>query len=141
MSESNKALVRHYIEEVLNAGVYERLEEFIGPEYVNRTAGTRGPEGYRQNHLRWRAGFPDFHITIEDIVAEGDIVAIHMIWSGTHTGEFRGIAPTGRRAAWASTQFRRIAHGMVVEGWGVTDYWRLLQELGVAPNLAVTPTR
>lgn len=134
MSESNKALVRRYIEEVLNTGAYNRLEEFIAPEYVNRTAGTRGPEGYRKNHLIWRAAFPDFHIAIEDMVAEGDIVAMHMIWSGTHMAEFRGIAPTRKRATWASTQFRRIARGMVVEGWGVTDYWRLLQQLGAAPT-------
>ena len=133
MSESNKALVRRYIEEVLNAGAYHRMEEFVAAEYVNRTYGTRGPEGYRQNHLRWRAGVPDLHIAIEDMVAEDDVVAIHMIWTGTHLGEFRGIAPTGRRATWASTQFRRVARGMVVEGWGVTDYWRVLEQLGAAP--------
>jgi predicted ester cyclase len=133
MSESNKALVRRYIEEVLNTGRYERLEEYVAPEYVNRTTGTRGPEGYRQNHLRWRAAFPDLHISIEDLIAEGDVVAIHMVWSGTHTGDFRGIAPTGKHATWTSTQFRRIAGAMVVEGWGVTDYWRLMQQLGTAP--------
>src|SRR5438270_11564043 len=91
MSEANKALVRRYIEEALNSGAYERLEEFVAPEYVNRTAGTRGPQGYRERHRQWRAAFPDFHIAIEDMVAEGDVVAIHMIWSGTHLGEFRGI--------------------------------------------------
>lgn len=132
MSEANKALVRRYIDEALNTGAYERLEEFVAPEYFNRTAGTQGPAGYRNNHLRWRESFPDMHIAIEDIVAEGDVVAIHMIWSGTHTGEFRGISPTGKHVKWASTQFRRVRDGMVVEGWGVTDLWRLTEQLNAA---------
>jgi predicted ester cyclase len=127
MSEENKRLVRRYIEEILNTGKYDRLEEVIAPEYVNRVVGTRGPDGYRQNHRRWRDAFPDLHVRIDDIIAERNLVAIHMTWSGTHRDEFRGIAPTGKYMEWASTQFRRIERGMIVEGWGVTDNWRLLQ--------------
>ena len=136
MSEENKALIRRYIDEALNAAAYERLEEFIAPEYVNHTTGTRGPDGYRRAHLMLRSVFPDFHIAIEQMISEGDIVAMHMMWSGTHTGSaFRGVelAPTGRHVQWPSTQFRRIVNGMVVEGWGGNDLWRLLQQCGVVP--------
>ena len=139
MSEENKALFRRFVDEVLNPGEYDRMEEFVAPEFMNYIVGPhgepavtfRGPEGYRQGHLGFRAAYPDFHIKIEDIIAEGDLIAIHMIWSGTHLGEWRGISPTGTKVAWGSTLFRRIANGMFVEGWGVTAIHRELQALGV----------
>jgi predicted ester cyclase len=73
-------------------------------------------------------------VTIEQIIAEGDLVAVRMTWSRTHHGEFRGIAPTGNHVRWPAMMFRRIAHGMVVEGWGGGDRWRLYSELGAVPT-------
>ncbi len=73
MSDENKAMFRRYVEDVLNPGEYDRIEEFMAPEYVNYSVGvdgkpevrTRGPEGYRQSHLRDRVAFPDLHIGIQ----------------------------------------------------------------------------
>ena len=137
-SEHNKALVRDYIEEAINTGELDRLEEWISPEYVQHNIDSqgqpvmtqqRGAEGYRQSIGAERAAFPDLHIAIDNIVAEGDLVAIHMTFSGTHKGEFRGVSATGKKVYWGSTQFRRIENGIVVEGWGTTDWWRLLRGL------------
>ena len=137
-AEENKTIVRRYIEDVINTGEYDRLEEFIAPGYINHIVGPsgervitgRGPEWYGQSHSGVRAAFPDLHIEIEDIIAEGDLVAIHMIWSGTHMGEFRGIAPTGKHVSWGNTAFRRVANGMIVEGWGTMAIWRQMLALG-----------
>ena len=139
MSEENKAMFRRYVEEVLNPGNYDCIEEFVAPEYVNYSLGldgkpqvrTRGPEGYRQAHLDYRAAFPDLHIAIQHIVAEGDLIAVNTVWSGTHMGEYLGIAPTGKRVVWGMMLFRRIANGKMVEGWVTPAIHRQLQALGV----------
>ena len=139
MSEENKAMFRRYVEEVLNSGNYDRIEEFVAPEYVNYSlgvdgepaVGTRGPEGYRQSHLRSRASFPDLHIEIQHILGDGDWIAVNTIWSGTHRGDYLGIAPTGKRVVWGMMLFRRISNGKMVEGWVTSATHRQLQALGV----------
>ena len=139
MSEENKAMFRRYVDEVLNPGEYDRIEEFVAPEYVNYSvgidgklvAGTHGPEEYRQAHLKDRAAFPDLSITIGNIVADGDIIAIHTIWSGTHEGEYRGIAPTGNHVVWDMMLFRRVANGKMIEGWVTSASHKQLKCLGV----------
>ena len=139
MSEENKAMFRRYVDEVLSPGNYDRIEEFVAPEYVNYslgidgepTVGTRGPEGYRQAHLGTRASFPDLHIEIQQIVAEGDLIAVNTIWSGTHRGGCLGIAPTGKRVVWGTMLFRPISDGKMVDGWVTSATHRRLQALGV----------
>ncbi len=139
MSDENKAMFRRYVEDVLNPGDYDRIEEFVAPEYVNYSVGvdgkpevgTRGPEGYRQSHLRSRAAFPDLHIGIQHIIGEGDWIAVNTIWSGTHEGEHLGIAATGKRLVWPMMLFRRFANGKMVEGWVTSAIHRQLQALGV----------
>ena len=139
MSDENKAMFRRYVEDVLNPGDYDRIEEFVAPEYVNYSVGvdgkpevgTRGPEGYRQSHLRSRAAFPDLHIGIQHIIGEGDWIAVNTIWSGTHKGEHLGIAATGKRQVWPMMLFRRFANGKMVEGWVTSAIHRQLQALGV----------
>ncbi len=139
MSEENKAMFRRYVEEVLNPGKYDRIEEFVAPEYVNYglgvdgepEVGTRGPEGYRQSHLRSRAAFPDLHSGIQHILGEGDWIAVNTIWSGTHRGVYLGIAPTGKGVVWGLMLFRRISNGKMVEGWVTSATHRQLQALGV----------
>ncbi len=139
MVEDNKALFRRYVDDVLNPGNYDRIEEFVAPEYVNRSLGldgeleisTRGPAEYRQSHLQFRDSFPDLHIGIHQMLAEGDLIAVDTVWSGTHLGECRGIAPTGNRVVWGMALFRRFANVKMVEGWVTSANHRQLQALGV----------
>jgi hypothetical protein len=76
-------------------------------------------------------GFPDYHRTIEDIIAEGDKVWVHSTTTATHKGEFRGLAPTGNKITIAGVNIYRIVDGKIVEGWSVTDILDLLKKLGV----------
>lgn len=77
--------------------------------------------------------FPDIRVTIEDLVAEGDRVASRQIVTGTHLGEFQGIAPTGRTVRYDEIFIARFADGLITELWGVVDTMSMLRQLGVTP--------
>ena len=77
----------------------------------------RGPEGMKQAFAGLREEFPDVHVEIESIVAEGDMVAVRLTFSGTH-------APSGERATWPEMVFARFSEGKAVESWEVTDTGR-----------------
>ena len=137
--EANKALVIRYIDEAVNKGNLAVLDEVMDLNYVNptiaigRTPG--GRERYKGGVSGTRASFPDIHVRLESVIAEGDLVAYHGVWTGTHLGTFRGIPPTGRRVEWAATCYRRVKDGQLVEGWGTYDWLGLLEQMGVS----VTP--
>lgn len=76
-------------------------------------------------------GFPDFHVTIEDIIAEGDKVWVRVKFTGTHTGEFRGLAPTGKKCKITVVHIYRIFNDKVVEDWTVDDALDCYKQLGV----------
>ena len=90
-------------------------------------------EGFKQLLPALPQAFPDVLFEVEDLVAEGDIVAFRLNWSGTHKGEFFGIPPTGTRATVTEMHMFRIADGKVVERWGEWDALGLMQQLGAAP--------
>ena len=76
-------------------------------------------------------GFPDLHVIIEDMIAEGDKVWVRLEQTGTHTGEFRGLSPTGKKTKYATVAIWRIAKGKIIEGWGVYDMLEFYKQLGV----------
>jgi predicted ester cyclase len=82
----------------------------------------------------FRQSFPDARILIEDIVAEGDLVAARLREQGTHAGAFQGIQPTGRRVTYGSMTFLRVVDGRIVEHWGLLDMPSLLQQIGSSPR-------
>ena len=133
MSEENEALFRRFVDEVLNPRNYDHMEEFVAPDFL-MDGRAFGAEGYRQTHQRWRKGLPDLHIEIEHVVADGNLLAFHVIFSGTHKGTFHyrhfAMPPTGKRIEWRNIQFRRIENGMFVEGWHVNDTLGLMEQLG-----------
>jgi steroid delta-isomerase-like uncharacterized protein len=79
------------------------------------------------------AGFPDFRLVVEDLVAEGDRVAARWIFQGTHQGEFLGIPPTGKPVSMSAIEVNRVADGKVAEHWVALDQLGLLQQLGAIP--------
>ena len=107
----------------------------MASDYINHTRQLQG----REEYIQWVIGhfktFPDFHVTLDDIIAEGDLVCIRMTVTGTHQSEYRGIAPTGKKIKVRGVQIYRVVDGKVVEGW--TDYnfypdqLDLLMKLGV----------
>jgi predicted ester cyclase len=117
--EANKANIRRYVDEALNRGILDVIDEHLG-EFA-QPAKTRV--------RAWRTAFPDFHTTIETLVAEGDWVAYHVRHQGTHEGEFEGVAPTGKRVDFRTMVFNRFADGIVVENWGLHDHASVLAQL------------
>jgi predicted ester cyclase len=75
-------------------------------------------------------GFPDFHVTIEDVIAEGDKVCVRVKYVGTNTGEYRGLAPTGKKIAFTSVQIYRVVDRKIVEREAVFDMLDFLEQLG-----------
>ena len=123
-ADANKAIVRRYLEELINQGNFAVAEEIIAPDYVNHTAGGgigTGREGLVKGVRAVLAAFPDWHVTIEELVAEGDLVVDRFAIRATHTGSVNGVAPTGRQIATLGMHMWRVADGRLVEGWYVTD--------------------
>ncbi len=138
MSEENKALVRRFYEEVLNNGNFDVVDELSAADFVdhNPPPGVgAGLEGVKQAIGMYRSAFPDLKIEVEEQVAEGNLVVSRLSGSGTHTGEFMGIPPTGRRTEGVTTfDMIRIVDGKAVERWGVVDQASLMMQLGVMPQ-------
>jgi predicted ester cyclase len=132
MSEANKARVRRVIEEVYNRGDLDLVDEVAAADLVIHFGpqDIRGREGAKQYVAALRAGFPDLRFTIEDQVAEGDMVVTRWSARGTHRGEFQGLAATDREVRLAGTDIDRIVGGKVVECWAHVDELGLLRQLG-----------
>ncbi len=136
MSEQNKALV-HRTYEIFNARNLDALEEVMAANMVDHNAApgqAPGLEGTKQFFRMLFAAFPDFHITVEDMIAEGDKVVARVRVTGTHNGEFMGIPATGRPFTQTGIDIIRIAGGKAVERWGEFDNLGLMQQLGVIPS-------
>ncbi len=130
---ANKSLVHRFIEEVLVGGDFAMLAELTACTCVDHAATVDQPSGLARVAplmIVWRAAFPDFGIAIEELVAEGDTVAVRSTLHGTHQGEFLGVPPTGRRMAVAGMEFYRLAEGRIIERWAMVDLPGLLQQLG-----------
>ena len=126
--EENKAVVRRFIE-AYNKHDLSSIDEFVAPDYVDHTNKV-DREGLKQLFNMAFKAFPDWHETIEDIIAEGDKVWIRVTATGTHTGEWMGIAPTGKKVTSEMVDIYRIVNGKHVEGRFVTDQLDFLKQLG-----------
>jgi steroid delta-isomerase-like uncharacterized protein len=119
--EENKAIFRRYIEEVWNHGRLELADEIFDRYISHQAAGPtleRGPEDVKRFVGEFRSAFPDFHISIDDQIAEGDKVMVHATIRGTHEREFRGMAATGKQIEEKGfSVFRFSPEGKVVESW------------------------
>jgi len=133
--EENKAIVRKVTEAENNRDL-TIIEELISPTYINQSNQIRGPEGYRQFLTKLFKAFPNWHETIEDIIAEGDKVCVRLrIDTGAHLGEFDllgiRVPPTGKKSTVKSVQIWCIVDGKVVEQEGVYDELDLLRQVGL----------
>jgi steroid delta-isomerase-like uncharacterized protein len=139
MSENNKAIVRRLLEELWNKGNLSLADELFSPNYEHHDASTpdfgRGPESEKKRATLYRTAFPDVRLTIEDIIAEGETVMTRWSCRGTHKGDLRGIAPTGKQVNISGVTIARLANGKFAEGWVNWDALGLMQQLGVVPEL------
>ena len=128
--EENKEIGRKMMEAV-NKQDLGLLDDLVIPEYVNKQLKVRSREDLKQILRRQYRGFPDVHRTLEDIIADEDTVWIRVKITGTHTGEYRGIAPTGKKYVMDAVPHYRIVDGKIVEGWSVWNPLDLFKQLGV----------
>jgi predicted ester cyclase len=136
-TEENKARFRSPYEEVLNQGDVSVVDELIAPDFFNHAAPpatSRGPESMRWLATMLRTTFSDLHFTIEELVAEGDIVAGRLIMSGTHEGAIMGMPPTGCSVRQDHMHFVRLRDGKAVEHWGKRDDLGMMQQMSVIPE-------
>jgi len=121
--ESNKALVERYLHEVFNRRNLAAIDELVAPGAVDH---------YKQSisTLLFLSAFPDFRLTVRQMIAEGDLVSVVSTLRGSHQGELMGIAPTGKPISIVKADIFRIQHGKIVEVWQNGDFIGLLQQIG-----------
>ena len=115
--EENKAIVRRFIE-AYNKRNLDLIDDFVAPDYVDHTNKV-GREGLKQLFNMGLKAFPDWHETIEDIIAEGDKVWVRLAYTGTHKGEFMGLAPTGKKVKSEMVDIYRIVNGVAAVYYGI----------------------
>jgi steroid delta-isomerase-like uncharacterized protein len=127
--EYNKDLIRAHYEATANHFDPAAIDEQVGDDFFEHAAGARlGPEGVKQHIQGMKTVFPDLHVTIEDIVAEGDKVAVRARWQGTHSADFRGVPAPHKRIEFTGMVFWRIADGKIRERWASVDLLGPLKE-------------
>ena len=123
MPEGNKDVVRRLVQEVLNAGRIDVIDKLFAPILAPEAKEWIAP---------FRVSFPDMHMDVIDLVAEGDTVVGHFTCSGTHLGAWLGHAPTGRRfEAVAEVSIFRFSEGRIVAAWTLEDTLGRLEQLGL----------
>lgn len=139
---NNKAIVSRFYEELWNRRDLSVADEIIAPDCVTHqlqsgvaaSGASRGPEEVKHHIREWLDGFPDLRFDVERMIAEGDVVVSQSVMSGTHTGDWLGIAPTGKKVSVRLMVTQRIAGGKVTEDWVLVEALGLFQQLGLVPE-------
>ena len=134
--EQNKATLRRIVEEVFNKGDMSVVPELISPEYsYHNPMGMefKGPDGFVQFVQMERNVFPDIHVTIDDMIGEGDKLAARLSFTGTFKGKFGDFEPTGNKVSHTAAYFYRYADGKEVEALPFTDMLPMYQQMGISP--------
>ena len=134
--EDNKAIIRAYVEMVWHRKQLDRAEEVVASDFIDHAplpGQAPGLEGAKRKWAMYLTAIPDLRVTIEDLVADGDKVAVRRSYEGTHQGELLGIPATGKQLQVGSISIFRLVDGKIAENWEQLDRLALLQQLGVIP--------
>src|ERR1700682_4820975 len=135
MTVSNEAIYRRLIEEGFNEGNLAVADELVSPDAREYQRGSDdGPEGVKKTISYLRSAFPDFKITIDEVVVSGDTVWARQKGGGTNLGSFAGHPPTGINAFTDVIDVGRIEDGRIVEHGGVPDELGMMMQLGHIPQ-------
>jgi steroid delta-isomerase-like uncharacterized protein len=136
-TESNKAVARRFLEEVINQNRMDRADDLVLENFVDLDPlpGQRqGREGLKEVLGMMRAAFPDMHWVAEEMVAEGDTVVTRFTWTGTHRGEFLGVPATGRSVVVKGVVMDQLADGKMSKSRILMDSLGMMQQLGAVPG-------
>jgi steroid delta-isomerase-like uncharacterized protein len=135
----NKETIRRFCD-AMNTGdreiISQTIDELVEPDAVIRTPvplQATGAQRLKEVFARLHAIFRDLHVTVEDLIAEGDKVVARNSVTGTHQGEYMGLSPTGKSVTYDEIFIFRLANGRITESWGVVDVLSQLRQLGVTP--------
>lgn len=139
MSEENKAVVGKFYEEVFNKGNINAIDQICDPKVVDHTPAPgqsgKGVAALKESMAELRAGFPDLKITVEDVVAEKDIVVARFSAVGTHKGTFMGAPATGKKISVQGLDMIRVKNGKAKEVWHYGNEGMALMQIGVKPPI------
>ena len=131
-SEHNKAIIRRFYDEVINQNNLAALDGLLGDHYVSHDLPS-DPAALKGFINGMHTAFPDGQMTIDQLIAEGDSVAMRGTYRGTQTGPLQDIPPMGKVVTVPAQDMYRVVAGKIVEHWGGPNQLRLLQQLGVVP--------
>ena len=132
--QQNKDMFRTVVEEGFNKGNLDALDDLFAPDYQEHQFGLRpNLDGMKQDILFLRAAFPDFHLAIEDMIANENDVWARMTATGTNHGSFMG-PPTGKPIKITVFDVLRIKNGKITDHWGVPDRFAVMAQIGLLPR-------
>jgi steroid delta-isomerase-like uncharacterized protein len=129
-----EARAREFFETVINQKNLDYLDLLLAENFVDHE--DLGPVKPDRNGVKQFLGmlisaFPDLNVTVEDVISDGDKVAIRSTWQGTHQGEFMGIPPTGKAVSYAGIDIMKFSGEAVSEHWGLSDNMTMMTQLGL----------
>jgi len=137
MSTDTNLAAQERLGELINTGNIEALDEVFHADVVDHDPAPDqgpGPQGFKDFFTTMRTAFPDLKVASETVVANDDHVSLAYTLTGTHQGDFNGIAPTGRAIEVRGVQIGRFQDSKIIERWGSTDELGILAQLGAAPD-------
>jgi len=138
IAAANKELVRRFYKEVYRDWNMALVDEVVSPQFTSHDwpqGGPTGAQAFRDYYSAIRFAVPDARYEVDDLIAEGDRVVVRWRLLGTHKGDFRGIAPTGRAITLKGIAIYRVEGGKLMERWVVSDLYGLLEEIrGSSPH-------
>lgn len=138
--EANKAVVRRVFEEVFKQGDLEVVDELVATNFVSHNTNPlpnqplRGPEAVRWYARLVHGGFPDYQVVLDDMLSEGNEVAVRFTVTGTHTGQFGYLAPTGKKIHILGIDLLGVEDGKLVSLWGGWNIAEMMVQLGFFPT-------
>ena len=129
----NKEIVRRYIEQVVNTGNLDALHEFVAQDYIDHNAPSGSSQGIEEAKRHLEAVhhvYGDFHVAIEDQIAEGDTVVTRVSATAIHQNEWSGLRPSGRRITLTGIHIDKVIDGKIVEHWAEADLLSALIQMG-----------
>ena len=138
-SEANKAFVLRFYDEVINRKNLDAIDDMVSGGFVDHTPfpglPATGPESTKAVFSMFHAAFPDLHVAVDEMIAEGDKVVSRATVSGTHKGEFMGIPPTNKSFKVLDITIVEIHNSKLTAHWGLTDETAMMQQLGLASEM------
>lgn len=137
MTQDNSAIVRRFVEEVINQGKMDSAREFVWEDVVEQVPlPGQGPglEGLKDILTAMRTAFPDIDFSVKEQISDGDKVVSRFEWTGTHRGAFLGVPPTGRHVRVWGIVIDRLVEGRIKDTRIIMDTLGLMMQLGALPS-------